>query len=91
MEPPNRYGLSQDELYFVHLGRARVEVGGEEREVGEGALIHVEAKTPRRLSNASAVDDLVVLVVGGKDGYIERDGHLVEPDGDLERRQNFGG
>ena len=35
-------------------------------------------------------DDLVVLVVGAKDGYVERDGHLVDPERDLERRQAFG-
>jgi len=80
----------QDELYFVHRGRARVEVGGETREVGEGGLIHVESTTPRRVSNASDTDDLVLLVVGGKDGYVERDGHLVDPERDLSRRQVFG-
>jgi hypothetical protein len=32
----------------------------------------------------------VVLVVGGKDGYVERDGNLVDPDRDLERRKAFG-
>jgi mannose-6-phosphate isomerase-like protein (cupin superfamily) len=81
----------QDELYFVHRGRARVEVGGEMREVGEGGLIHVEATTPRRVSNASDSEDLVLLVVGGKDGYVERDGQLVDPERDLERRRSFGG
>ena len=80
----------QDELYFVHRGRARVEVGGETREVGEWGLIHVESTTPRRVSNASDTDDLVLLVVGGKDGYVERDGHLVDPERDLPRRQAFG-
>ena len=63
----------QDELYFVHRGRARFEVGEETREVGEGGLVHVESTVPRRFSNASDTDDLVVLVVGGKDGYVERD------------------
>ncbi|MFY9579228.1 MAG: cupin domain-containing protein [Gaiellaceae bacterium] len=81
---------TQDELYFVHRGRARVEVGGETREIGEGGLIHVESTTPRRVSNASDTDDLVLLVVGGKDGYVERDGHLVDPERDLPRRQAFG-
>ena len=85
------YHDTQDELYFIHRGRARVEAGGEEREIGEGGLVHVEATTPRRFSNASDSDDLVVLVIGGKDGYVERDGHLVDPDRDLERRQTFGG
>jgi hypothetical protein len=32
----------------------------------------------------------VLLVVGGKDGYVERDGHLVDPERDLGRRQAFG-
>jgi mannose-6-phosphate isomerase-like protein (cupin superfamily) len=81
----------QDELYFVHRGRALVEIGGETREVGEGGLIHVEATTARRVSNASDFEDLVLLVIGGKDGYVERDGHLVDPEHDLARRQAFGG
>ena len=81
---------TQDELYFVHRGRARVEVGGETRELGEGGLVHVESTIPRRLSNASETEDLVLLVVGGKDGYVERDGHLVDPERDLPRRQAFG-
>lgn len=80
----------QDELYFVHRGRARVEVGGETRELGEGGLVHVESTTPRRLSNASETDDLVLLVIGGKGGYVERDGQLVDPARDLPRRQAFG-
>jgi mannose-6-phosphate isomerase-like protein (cupin superfamily) len=84
------YHERQDELYFVHRGRARVEVGGEEREIGEGALVHVEAATHRRVSNASDSEELVLLVVGGKDGYVERDGRLVDPERDLARRQSFG-
>ena len=60
------YHDEQDELYFVHRGRARVEVGGETRELGEGGLF------------------------GGKDGYVERDGHLVDMERDLPRRQAFG-
>src|SRR6266542_2427882 len=53
----------QDELYFVHRGTARVEVGGEVRELGEGGLFHAEAATPRRVSNASETEELVLLVV----------------------------
>jgi mannose-6-phosphate isomerase-like protein (cupin superfamily) len=83
------YHDTQDELYFVHSGTARFEVGDEVRELGPGGLVHVESTTPRRFSNAGD-DDLVVLVVGGKDGYVERDGHLVDPDRDLERRRAFG-
>jgi mannose-6-phosphate isomerase-like protein (cupin superfamily) len=84
------YHERQDELYFVHRGRALVEVGAEKREVGEGGLIHVESTTARRVSNASDSEDLVLLVIGGKNGYVERDGHLVDPEHDLARRRSFG-
>jgi mannose-6-phosphate isomerase-like protein (cupin superfamily) len=94
--PPGYEGFlhfhdTQDELYFVHRGRARVEVGGETRELGEGGLVHVESTTPRKITNASETEDLVMLVIGGKGGYVDRDGHLVDPEHDLERRQAFGG
>ena len=92
--PPGYEGIwhyhdTQDELYFVHRGTARFEVGDETREVGPGGLMHVESTTPRRVSNASETEDLVVFIVGGKDGYVERDGHLVDM-ADLPRRQGFG-
>jgi mannose-6-phosphate isomerase-like protein (cupin superfamily) len=86
----HHYHDTQDELYFVHRGTARVEVGGETRELGPGGLLHVESTTPRTVSNARDDEDLVFLVVGGKDGYVQRDGHLVDP-ADLERRAAFGG
>jgi mannose-6-phosphate isomerase-like protein (cupin superfamily) len=94
--PPGYEGFEhfherQDELYFVHSGRARVEVGGETRELGAGGLVHVESTTPRKVSNASEDEELVLLVVGGKDGYVERDGQLVDPERDLEWRRAFGG
>jgi mannose-6-phosphate isomerase-like protein (cupin superfamily) len=83
------YHDAQDELYFVHSGTARFEVDGETRELGPGSLVHVESTTPRKFSNVGD-DDLVVLVVGGRGGYVERDGHLADPERDLERRRAFG-
>ena len=85
----HHYHDTQDELYFVHSGSARFEVDGEERLLGPGGLCHVESTTPRKVSNASDSDDLVILVVGGKGGYVERDGHMVD-DADIERRASFG-
>ena len=85
----HHYHETQDELYFVHAGRARFEVEGETRELGPGGLCHVESTTPRKVSNASETDDLVLLLVGGKGGYVERDGHMVD-EADIERRASFG-
>jgi mannose-6-phosphate isomerase-like protein (cupin superfamily) len=84
------YHDEQDELYFVHKGTARVEVGDEVRELSPGGLLHVESTTPRKISNPSETDDLVLLVIGGKDGYVGRDGQLVDVERDLPRRQAFG-
>jgi quercetin dioxygenase-like cupin family protein len=79
------YHEQQDELYFVHRGRAGFEVGGETLELGPGGLVHVESTTPRRFWNAGD-EDLVLLIVGGKDGYVGRDGQLLDP-ADVQRRQ----
>ena len=87
--PPHYEGFehyhdAQDELYFVHRGRVRVEVEGETRELGPGGLFHAESTTPRKISNPFD-EDAVLFVVGAKDGYVERDGHVVS-DEDLAKR-----
>jgi mannose-6-phosphate isomerase-like protein (cupin superfamily) len=82
------YHDTQDELYFVHRGRVLVEVGGESRELGAGGLVHVESTTPRKVSNPFD-EEAVLLIVGGRGGYVERDGHMVDP-ADVERRAAFG-
>ena len=84
----HHYHDEQDELYFVHSGTARVEVGDEERLLGPGGMVHVSSTTPRRVSNGGG-EDLVMLVVGGKGGYVGRDGHMVD-EADAERRAGFG-
>jgi mannose-6-phosphate isomerase-like protein (cupin superfamily) len=72
------YHDEQDELYFVHSGRARFELPGETRELGPGGLCHVESTTPRVVASVGD-EDLVLLVVGAKGGYVGRDGHLADP------------
>ena len=79
------YHDEQDELYFVHSGTARFEVGDEVRELGPGGLCHVESTTVRKVTNVGD-GDLVLLIVGAKDGYVGRDGQLVDM-ADLEKRQ----
>jgi uncharacterized cupin superfamily protein len=83
-EGPNHYHDKQDELYFVHRGTATFTFDGVEHEVGEGGLVHVESTTHRMISNRTDAD-LVLFIVGGKDGYVERDGHVVS-DEDLAKR-----
>ena len=69
----------QDELYFIHSGRARVALPGETRELGPGGLCHVESTTPRQVSSIGD-EDLVMLVVGAKEGYVGRDGQPADPE-----------
>ena len=82
------YHDTQDELYFVHRGRVRVEVGGETRDLGEGGLFHAESTTTRKVSNPFD-EEAVVFIVGGSGGYVERDGHMVD-EADIPRRAAFG-
>lgn len=91
--PPNHDGFlhfhdEQDELYFVHRGRVECEVEGETRVLGEGGLFHVSSTTQRKVSNPFD-EEAVVIAIGGKDGYVARDGHLVHEE-DLPRRAAFG-
>jgi quercetin dioxygenase-like cupin family protein len=88
-EGPEHYHDTQDELYFVHKGRIRVDVAGESRELTEGGLFHASSTTPRRISNVGG-EEAIVFIVGGSSGYVERDGHLVNPEVDLPRRQGLG-
>jgi mannose-6-phosphate isomerase-like protein (cupin superfamily) len=81
--PPDTVGRPhyhdvQDELYFVHQGQAIFDFPDNRIEVGPGGLVHVEAATPRRVTNPGP-GELVMLVVGGKDGYVGRDGNLASP------------
>ena len=68
----------QDELYFIHSGRARFNLPGESRELGPGGLCHVESTTPRQIVSVGD-EDLVLVVIGAKDGYVGRDGQPADP------------
>ncbi len=84
----NHFHREQDELYFVHSGHGMFNVDGEEFPVAAGSFIHVESTTPRYFWNTGD-NDLVIVALGGKDGYVERDGELVDA-ADLERRAAVG-
>ena len=79
-ETGGHYHDEQEELYFVHRGEVEMTFGdGEAHRLGEGGFARVDPRTVRSVRNAGD-GDAVYVVIGGKDGYVGRDGHL--PDGD---------
>jgi quercetin dioxygenase-like cupin family protein len=69
----------QQELYFVHSGRLVFEFGdGSSHELTAGGLVRVDPETVRGMRNPSDSEDAVYLIVGGKGGYVGRDGRLPE-------------
>jgi quercetin dioxygenase-like cupin family protein len=77
-ETGRHYHDEQEELYFVHRGRVEIEFGdGTTHVLGEGGLARVDAATVRKLKNVGD-GPAVYVIVGGKDGYVGRDGRLPE-------------
>jgi mannose-6-phosphate isomerase-like protein (cupin superfamily) len=68
---------TQEELYFVHRGHVRIEFGdGTSHVLDEGGLARVDAGTVRAVVTLD--EDATLVVVGGKDGYVGRDGRPPE-------------
>lgn len=64
----------QEELYFVHRGAIEMRFADGTRHVlEEGGMARVDAATVRSLKNVGA-DESVYFCVGGRDGYVGRDG-----------------
>jgi quercetin dioxygenase-like cupin family protein len=79
------YHEEQEELYFLHRGRVVIEFGdGTAQELEAGGLARVDPGTIRGLRNLSDTEDAVYICVGGKDGYVGRDGKLPEGE-DMEQ------
>ena len=71
------YHDEQEETYFVHRGEVEFRFGdGQSHLLGPGGIARVDAHTHRSMRNAGD-QDAVVLVAGGKDGYVGRDGQPV--------------
>lgn len=71
------YHYTQEETYFIHQGQAELEFGdGSVHRLGPGGIARIDPETVRRIRNVGD-DDLVYVAVGGKDGYVENDGHLL--------------
>lgn len=72
------YHDEQEELYVVHRGRLAFEFGdGSVHVLGPGGVARVDPATTRKMKNIGD-EDAVVVVVGGKDGYVGRDGRAPE-------------
>ena len=56
---------------------------GTSHELEPGGLAWVDASTVRRIRNLSDSEEAVYVIVGGKDGYVGRDGKL--PEGEISR------
>ncbi|MGI8461895.1 MAG: cupin domain-containing protein [Solirubrobacterales bacterium] len=85
-ETGGHYHEKQEELYFVHQGTIEMTFGdGEASElIGEGGFARVDASTVRKVRNAGG-GDAVYVVVGGKDGYVGRDGKILEGEDPSQR------
>ena len=78
------YHEEQQELYFLHRGRVAIEFGdGSSHEMEAGGLARVDAATIRRIRNLSDTEEAVYVIVGGKGGYVGRDGR--QPEGETRR------
>jgi mannose-6-phosphate isomerase-like protein (cupin superfamily) len=79
---------TQEELYFVHSGAVEMEFGdGTVEQLPAGSFARVDAATVRKLRNVGDVD-AVYVCVGGKGGYVGRDGRV--PPGEEQRVRQVG-
>jgi mannose-6-phosphate isomerase-like protein (cupin superfamily) len=81
--PPNydagrHFHDEQQELYFVHSGTVEMRFeDGTTHRMEPGTAARVDAATVRGVANVGE-EDAVLLVAGGKDGYVGRDGRMPE-------------
>jgi quercetin dioxygenase-like cupin family protein len=77
-EGRHHYHDEQEETYFVHQGEVEFRFGdGTTHRLAAGGVVRVDAPTRRVMRNVGD-GDAVIVVAGGKDGYVGRDGRPVE-------------
>lgn len=70
----------QEETYFVHQGEIEMRFGdGSKHLLRTGGVARVDPSTHRGFRNVGG-GDAIILVAGGKDGYVGRDGQAVGGD-----------
>jgi mannose-6-phosphate isomerase-like protein (cupin superfamily) len=76
-ETGTHFHEQQEETYFVHQGEVEFRFGdGSTHRLGPGGLARVDPSTHRSVRNVGNTD-AVLVVAGGKDGYVGRDGQAV--------------
>lgn len=68
----------QEELYIIFSGEFEITLDGETRRLGPGGMAWVDAPVHRSLKNVGDGDGIYICI-GGKDGYVGRDGR--DPEG----------
>jgi mannose-6-phosphate isomerase-like protein (cupin superfamily) len=77
-ETGSHYHDEQEELYFVHRGTIEMQFGdGSTHRLHEGGSARVDAATLRKVRNVGE-GDATYVCVGGKGGYVGRDGRLAD-------------
>jgi uncharacterized cupin superfamily protein len=83
-ETGRHYHDEQEELYFIHSGQVEMTFNDDSVHLlGPGGLARVDAATVRKIKNVGDAP-AIYLVVGGKGGYVGRDGKL--PEGETSPR-----
>jgi uncharacterized cupin superfamily protein len=83
-ETGRHYHDEQEELYFIHAGQVEMTFNDDSVHLlGPGGLARVDAATVRKIKNVGDAP-AIYLVVGGKGGYVGRDGKL--PEGETSPR-----
>ncbi|HEX4672594.1 MAG TPA: cupin domain-containing protein [Solirubrobacteraceae bacterium] len=76
-ETGTHFHEQQEETYFIHQGEVEFRFGdGSTHRLGPGGLARVDPSTHRSVRNVGD-SDAILVVAGGKDGYVGRDGQAV--------------
>jgi mannose-6-phosphate isomerase-like protein (cupin superfamily) len=88
IETGRHFHEEQEEVYFVHQGTIEMTFGdGTSHEMPAGTVARVDASTVRSVRNPGD-GDAIYVIVGGKDGYVGRDGR--QPEGEEGRIKTSG-
>jgi quercetin dioxygenase-like cupin family protein len=83
-ETGHHFHDEQEELYFCHRGTIEISFGdGTSHVLEEGGFARVDPATERSIRNVGD-GDAVYVIIGGKDGYVGRDGRT--PEGETNAR-----